>query len=344
MSIRSRIVMTGSPRLSPRYPLGTFGSAALSAGVMFAVASLANAQVLHSNGTFITNPTGGTGSIAGLAISNAEGFTIPGQVSTFTTTGIGATVLATTAVAEDFSVPAGGWDLDSLTVYAFQTSQTSPSITQVRVNLWTAPPFSANSPGVLPDPLPVAVLAAPLQLSAGTGTFVAHRQSLTSTTTVRPVFSYTVPLNGLPNQGQLAEGTYWIEWSFVGATSPSQNVFIPLVTPRGQLPVHNARLFNSITGAAADPRSWFEGREGFVANVADGRAYSLPFELSGTANVCPVCAADYNQDGGVTGDDVAAFFAEFEGGGNCADVNQDGGITGDDVAAFFDAYEAGGCS
>jgi len=45
----------------------------------------------------------------------------------------------------------------------------------------------------------------------------------------------------------------------------------------------------------------------------------------------------------VTGDDVAAFFADFETGGGCADTNVDGGITGDDIAAFFTAFEAGGC-
>jgi len=60
-------------------------------------------------------------------------------------------------------------------------------------------------------------------------------------------------------------------------------------------------------------------------------------------SACPVCPADYNQDGGVTGDDIAAFFADYEAGTGCADTNVDGGITGDDIAAFFVAYEAGGC-
>lgn len=58
---------------------------------------------------------------------------------------------------------------------------------------------------------------------------------------------------------------------------------------------------------------------------------------------CPSCAADFDQDGGVTGADVAAFFVEYETGSTCADVDQDGGITGSDVAAFFTRYEAGGC-
>ncbi len=63
----------------------------------------------------------------------------------------------------------------------------------------------------------------------------------------------------------------------------------------------------------------------------------------GSNSSCPACPADYNQDGGVTGDDIAAFFSDFESGVGCADTNVDGGITGDDIAAFFIAFENGGC-
>lgn len=58
---------------------------------------------------------------------------------------------------------------------------------------------------------------------------------------------------------------------------------------------------------------------------------------------CPACAADYDQDGGVTGADIAAFFTDFESGAECADVDQDGGVTGGDIGAFFQVFEAGGC-
>lgn len=58
---------------------------------------------------------------------------------------------------------------------------------------------------------------------------------------------------------------------------------------------------------------------------------------------CPGCAADYDQDGGVTGSDIGAFFADFEQGAACADVDQDGGVTGGDLAYFFFVFEAGGC-
>jgi len=59
--------------------------------------------------------------------------------------------------------------------------------------------------------------------------------------------------------------------------------------------------------------------------------------------ICSSCAADFDGNGGVTGDDVAEFFTDFQQGLSCADVNVDGGVTGDDVAFFFTVFEAGGC-
>ncbi len=55
------------------------------------------------------------------------------------------------------------------------------------------------------------------------------------------------------------------------------------------------------------------------------------------------CPADFNQDGGIDGGDVDAFFDAWEAGDASADVNQDGGIDGADVSYFFNAWEAGGC-
>ena len=53
--------------------------------------------------------------------------------------------------------------------------------------------------------------------------------------------------------------------------------------------------------------------------------------------------ADFNQDGGVDGADVDAFFSEWEAGNSTADTNQDGGVDGSDIDFFFAAWEAGGC-
>jgi len=55
------------------------------------------------------------------------------------------------------------------------------------------------------------------------------------------------------------------------------------------------------------------------------------------------CYADYNQDGGVDGGDIEAFFSDWEAGSSFADVNQDGGIDGGDIETFFIQWSNGGC-
>lgn len=54
-----------------------------------------------------------------------------------------------------------------------------------------------------------------------------------------------------------------------------------------------------------------------------------------------VCAADYDCNGGIDGNDVGEFFRAWEAG--TADVNGDGGVDGEDVSWFFELWEAGGC-
>ncbi|MBL9000288.1 MAG: hypothetical protein JNK25_04055 [Phycisphaerae bacterium] len=56
-----------------------------------------------------------------------------------------------------------------------------------------------------------------------------------------------------------------------------------------------------------------------------------------------ICFADFNQDGGIDGSDVDAFFGAWEAGDFAADVNGDGGVDGADVDTFFGAWEAGAC-
>ncbi|MEI7657336.1 MAG: hypothetical protein WCK33_04655 [Phycisphaerae bacterium] len=55
----------------------------------------------------------------------------------------------------------------------------------------------------------------------------------------------------------------------------------------------------------------------------------------------PPCIADFNQDGGVDGGDIEAFFFAWENADSAADINQDGGIDGGDVGAFYDRWTAG---
>jgi hypothetical protein len=75
----------------------------------------------------------------------------------------------------------------------------------------------------------------------------------------------------------------------------------------------------------------------------EGTQYVVVAGSCGGGGGCPPCAADFNNDGGVDGGDIEAFFAAWEGGDSCGDVNQDGGVDGGDIEAFFSVWENGGC-
>ncbi|MBS0197898.1 MAG: immunoglobulin domain-containing protein [Planctomycetes bacterium] len=77
--------------------------------------------------------------------------------------------------------------------------------------------------------------------------------------------------------------------------------------------------------------------------VSDNCGTSTSDPATLTINQCFACPADFNQDGGVDGGDVTAFFAAWEPGEAAADVNQDGGVDGADISTFFSAWENGGC-
>jgi hypothetical protein len=62
---------------------------------------------------------------------------------------------------------------------------------------------------------------------------------------------------------------------------------------------------------------------------------------SGSVMITRGCVGDINDDGGVDGADVEAFFSLWENGEPLADLNQDGGVDGGDVEFFFLRWESG---
>lgn len=90
---------------------------------------------------------------------------------------------------------------------------------------------------------------------------------------------------------------------------------------------------------------------GLTANVIlNLTLQSLTVGVNGTQTLRAVgtrreerCIADFNQDGGIDGADVEAFYDAWESGSDAADVNADGGIDGADVETFFAEWESGTC-
>lgn len=53
------------------------------------------------------------------------------------------------------------------------------------------------------------------------------------------------------------------------------------------------------------------------------------------------CTADFDDNGGIDGGDLAAFFTAFEDGAPAADIDHNGGVDGGDLSAFLVAFEDG---
>jgi hypothetical protein len=135
----------------------------------------------------------------------------------------------------------------------------------------------------VPNPLPQPVLATRLVLPVESWSVVGYRTGgSTATTSVGTIFALNVSLDGLPDNGLLAPGGYWLEWAFEDSTRPTVSQATPLVTPRATAGNLDARQFNAIDGQPTTPLSWFEARDGFLAGVSDGLAMAFPFTLRGT--------------------------------------------------------------
>ncbi len=83
-----------------------------------------------------------------------------------------------------------------------------------------------------------------------------------------------------------------------------------------------------------------------LSNLNNGRNTLLivAFEESGnysaqTTTVFVGCPADWDGSGGVDGDDIGAFFADWQAGN--ADIDGSGGTDGDDITFFFERWQAG---
>jgi len=172
-------------------------------------------------------------------------------------------------------------------------------------------------------------------------------------------------------QGAITSLSYELAWVAVQGIEPGQWVRVALkqstfvyaaagdfttATPGHVGSTSQSELtsadFSRVDGLPGQPNFSASGppiRFGFVtANSTTGAAASNTVDYDNfTVTIVQTppypCPADFNQDGGVDGGDVEAFFIVWGAGEAAADTNQDGGIDGGDVEAFFVVWSAGGC-
>jgi len=199
--------------------------AALALAVLMACPTALHAQtVLYNNGPLITH----TGVCSGDDDSRLQNISL--GMSTF---GFGHSVSTGFRMADDFTVPSGGWDIDSITFYAYQTgAPTSPSpITGLYLQIWDGPPDDPGSSIVWGD-LTTNILSdtsySGIRRSLDTGECATNRYIFANTADV--VVS-------------LGAGTYWLDWMTDG--SLASGPWAPPVTILGETTTGNALQYTS---------------------------------------------------------------------------------------------------
>lgn len=189
----------------------------------------------------------------------------------------------------------------------------------------------------------------------------AHSMPMYVFSTINPVgFSDLIRVDVVPNQAIVPPSATVLPPNITPEMPPIFNVFCSGLSPNTPvtLSLDDHLLFESITdplgniAMTADldnlPPEVVLAPDYYFVTVqelseAATFAYSVIHVDLGSAPPCPPCTPDYNNDGGIDGSDIEAFFIDWESGNSCADVNFDGGIEGSDVEVFFILWSAGSC-
>lgn len=182
----------------------------------------AGAPVLHDNGPLVTHPGAG---LDGADVSRLQNSTLG-----MTTLGAGHNAAGGISVAEDFSVPAGGWDVDSFVFYAYQTGSTTAStITGLYYVIYDGDPTLTTTQVIYNMSITNTLVA--------TGWSGIYRDSETSVgNTARPIMASAADAGIF-----LPEGNYWIEWAATG--SLASGPWAPPITILGQSTTGNAKQY-----------------------------------------------------------------------------------------------------
>lgn len=205
-------------------PAPAFGQAPESIPGPFAVNAL-----LFDNGSLVNSPgTGPGGSNESLLQDSTLG------MGTF---GFAHSPTGSFRVADDLVVPAGGWNVSTVTLYAYQTGSTTTStITSVNMRIWDGVPGAVGSAVVWGDTT--------TNVLAGSTWSGIYRGLLSAPgATNRPIMANTVNVNTF-----LPAGTYWLDWQTGG--SLASGPWAPAVTINGQTSTGNALQFDGTTWAA----------------------------------------------------------------------------------------------
>jgi hypothetical protein len=170
--------------------------------------------LLYDNGPLVNSAgTGAGGADESVLQTNSLGMTI---------LGFGHQASNGNRVADDFTVShAGGWDISTITFYAYQTgSSTTSTMTGANLRIWDGDPSVGGSTVIWGD-------TSTNVMTSTTWTNIYRVMETNMGATNRPIMMVVVEVNQ-----QLPAGTYWLDWQVDG--SLSSGPWAPPVTINGQ--------------------------------------------------------------------------------------------------------------
>ena len=205
--------------------------------------------VLYDNGPLVTNPAGGAGGADASALQTAV------LNSTY---GFGHQIASGNRVADDFTVPAGGWNISTITFFAYQTGSTTTStINNVNLRIWDGVPGVGNV--VFGD-------TTTNRLAGSSWSNIYRTLDTGLLASDRPIMADVVTVNTT-----LPAGTYWLDWSSGGTLASGP--WAPPVTLVGQTAKPGANGMQSLAGAAFAP----------AIDTGSGAVQDFPFVIEGQA-------------------------------------------------------------
>lgn len=181
----------------------------------------ASAATLFNNGPLITHPGGGFGGADASRLQNSS--------LSLTNFGFGAADSANSRVADDFTIGGAGWQVESITVFGYQTnSGTTSTMDFGSLRIWNGNP-SAGGVIVFGD-------TTTNRLSSSSFTNI-YRDSETSVGNgSRPIMANTLDVGIF-----LTAGTYWVDCNLGGTLGSGP--FTPAITILGNATTGNALQF-----------------------------------------------------------------------------------------------------
>ncbi len=197
-----------------------------------AACGMAQAAELYNNGPVV----------------GADGFSVVAG----TTYGFGAQTTANNRVADDFTVTGGGWNVQSLDFFAYQTGATGFTFQQAS--------WSILSGGIN------GTVVASGTTDVSNGGLMGYRVLAGSTGTTRGIYKAHADVTDF----SLSDGQYWLVWSLSGT----------LASGPWQPPTSDARTGNAMQSSAG---AAFAG----LVDAGNGQTVELPFVINGITAAVP---------------------------------------------------------